>query len=94
MIKKTFFFIVVVLTSNLISYGQMRELKDTLRGSVVVGERSGTREAGTRIVKVRDFKNMVAATGEADVIKYIQTLPGEKARPLFMSGEAIWGATS
>lgn len=76
MIKKTFFFIVVVLTSNLISYGQMRELKDTLRGSVVVGERSGTREAGTRIVKVRDFKNMVAATGEADVIKYIQTLPG------------------
>lgn len=54
----------------------MREVKDTLRGSVVVGERSGTREAGTRIVKVRDFKNMVAATGEADVIKYIQTLPG------------------
>ena len=41
MIKKTFFFIVVVLTSNLISYGQMRELKDTLRGSVVVGEKIG-----------------------------------------------------
>ena len=29
MIKKTFFLISIVLTSNLISYGQMREVKDT-----------------------------------------------------------------
>lgn len=56
--------------------GQPREVNDTLRGSVVIGEKCGTKEAGTRIVKVKDFNTMVAATGEADVIKYVQTLPG------------------
>ncbi len=58
------------------TFAQTNEVKDTLRGSVVIGEKSGAREAGTRIIKVKDFKNMVSATGNADVIKYIQTLPG------------------
>ena len=58
------------------TFAQTNEVKDTLRGSVVIGEKSGAREAGTRIFKVKDFKNMVSATGNADVIKYIQTLPG------------------
>lgn len=56
--------------------GQPREVKDTLRSSVVIGEKCGAKEAGTRIIKVKDFNTMVAATGEADVIKYVQTLPG------------------
>lgn len=55
---------------------QTDEVKDTLQRSVVVGEKSRAREAGTRIIKVRDFRDMVSATGEADVIKFIQTLPG------------------
>ncbi len=55
---------------------QHHEVRDTLRGSMVVGVKCGAREAGTRLVKLDDFKNMVAATGEADVVKYIQTLPG------------------
>lgn len=59
-----------------VALGQPKEVRDTLRGSVVIGQKSGPREAGTRIVKVEDFRNMVAATGAADVIKYIQTLPG------------------
>lgn len=58
------------------AFAQTNEVKDTLRGSVVIGEKSGAREAGTRIIKVKDFSNMVAATGNADVVKYIQTLPG------------------
>ena len=58
------------------TFAQTNEVKDTLRGSVVIGEKSGAREAGTRIIKVKDFRNMVAATGNADVVKYIQTLPG------------------
>lgn len=61
---------------GVVAIGQPKEVKDTLRGSVVIGQKSGPREAGTRIVKVDDFRNMVAATGDADVIKYIQTLPG------------------
>ena len=58
------------------TFAQTNEVKDTLRGSVVFGEKSGAREAGTRIIKVKDFKNMVSAIGNADVVKYIQTLPG------------------
>ncbi len=58
------------------TFAQTIEVMDTLHGSVVVGERSVAREAGTRIIKVGDFRNMVAATGKADAIKYIQTLPG------------------
>ena len=59
------------------TFAQTNEVKDTLRGSVVFGEKSGAREAGTRIIKVKDFKNMVSAIGNADVVKYIQTLPGD-----------------
>ena len=46
------------------TFAQTNEVKDTLRGSVVIGEKSGAREAGTRIIKVKDFKNMVSATGK------------------------------
>lgn len=66
----------VAIAFPLASFAQQREIKDTLRSSLVIGEKSGAREAGTRIVKVADFKNMVSAIGDADVIKYIQTLPG------------------
>lgn len=58
------------------AFAQMNEVKDTLRGSVVFGKKSGAREAGTRIINVKDFSNMVSAVGEADVIKFIQILPG------------------
>lgn len=61
---------------GMVATGQPKEVKDTLSGSLVIGQKRGPREAGTRIVKVDDFRNMVAATGDADVIKYIQTLPG------------------
>ncbi len=74
--KKIVVFIISVLSSLPATLAQTNEVRDTLHGSVVVGEKSGPREAGTRIIKVKDFKNMVSAIGEADVIKYIQTLPG------------------
>jgi len=52
-----------------------QEIRDTLRSSRIVSDRS-VRDAGTRIVALPELRSMVSATGDADVIKYIQTLPG------------------
>ena len=86
------------LSTLLAASAQTGEVRDTLRRSVVVGEKSRTSEAGSRIIKVKDFRDMVSATGESDVIKFIQTLPGVRpegrALPLFMSEAVISVATS
>lgn len=50
-------------------------MHDTLRAARIISERVH-RDAGTRIVALPELRTMVAATGEADAIKYIQTLPG------------------
>ena len=54
----------------------VEEMRDTLRSSRIVAEKAAARGAGTRIVALPQLRTMVAATGEADVIKYVQTLPG------------------
>ena len=54
----------------------VEEMRDTLRSSRIVAEKAAARDAGTRIVALPQLRTMVAATGEADVIKYVQTLPG------------------
>ena len=52
-----------------------QEIRDTLRSARVISDRVA-REAGMRIAALPELRSMVSATGEADVIKYIQTLPG------------------
>ena len=52
------------------------EIRDTLRAARIVSDHVARRDAGTRIVALPELRTMVAATGEADAIKYIQTLPG------------------
>ena len=49
---------------------------DTLRSARIVADKAAARDAGTRIVALPQLRAMVSATGDADVIKYIQTLPG------------------
>ena len=51
-------------------------VQDTLRAARVEAERVVNRDAGTRIVALKEIRAMVSAIGEADAIKYIQTLPG------------------
>ena len=51
-------------------------MRDTLRAAKIISDRVARRDAGTRIVALPELSTMVAATGEADAIKYIQTLPG------------------
>lgn len=51
-------------------------MRDTLRAARIISDRAVRRDAGTRIVALHELRTMVAATGEADAIKYIQTLPG------------------
>lgn len=51
-------------------------VRDTLSAARVEADRVVNRDAGTRIVELPAIRAMVAATGEADAIKYIQTLPG------------------
>lgn len=52
------------------------EKRDTLRSASVVSSRTVVRDAGTRLVELPELRTMIAATGEADVIKFIQGLPG------------------
>ena len=52
------------------------EMRDTIRSSRIVSDRIVERDAGTRIIALPELRSMVSATGDADVIKYIQTLPG------------------
>lgn len=51
-------------------------LHDTLRAARVEADRIVRRDAGTRIVALPEIRTMVSATGEADAIKLVQTLPG------------------
>ena len=70
-----------------------QDVRDTISFSKIISERN-VRDVGMRIVNVPDFLYMVSATGEADVIKYIQTLPGvstgaEGASAIYVRGGNI-----
>ena len=52
------------------------ELRDTLPASRLSAQRNGALETGTRLINPSNLRTMVAATGEGDIIKYVQTLPG------------------
>ncbi len=52
------------------------DMQDTLRPARVVSDMAAERNVGTRVVALPELRTIVAATGEADVIKYIQMLPG------------------
>ena len=66
---------VLLLLCMAVSAAGAQEIQDTLRAAKIVSDRVA-RDAGTRIVALPELRTMVAATGDADVIKYIQTLPG------------------
>lgn len=51
-------------------------VRDSIRAARVIAGHSEVRDAGTRVVSLPGIRTMVAATGEADPIKYIQVLPG------------------
>lgn len=76
-----FLFLILIPTFFVISDIAARsqdvgEIRDTLRSARIVADRRATRDAGTRIVALPELRGMVSATGEADVVKYIQTMPG------------------
>ena len=76
MFRHLHFSVFVLLSSAIFVRGQdVGEMRDTLRSAHIVSDRV-VRDAGTRIVALPELRTIVAATGEADVIKYLQTLPG------------------
>lgn len=67
----------VLSLSAIISRGQeTTAIRDTLRPARITTVRPAVRDAGTRVVSLPELRTMVSATGDADVIKFIQTLPG------------------
>ena len=65
-----------VLYDTLYPHGYDGAVQDTLLAARVEADRVVHRDAGTRLVALPEIRTMVSATGEADAIKYIQTLPG------------------
>lgn len=55
---------------------ETKEMRDTIRQAVIVSDRFTVRDAGTRIVSVPGLSTIVSATGNADIIKFVQLLPG------------------
>lgn len=51
-------------------------LRDSIRAARVMADHLANPDAGTHVLSLQGIRTMVAATGEADAIKYIQILPG------------------
>ncbi len=51
-------------------------IRDTIRHAKITAEKLPQREVGARIISLPALNGMVTATGEKNVIKFIQTLPG------------------
>ena len=58
-----------------ISLYAQSERRDTISAAIVSADRT-LRSAGIRQVKPSEYMHMTAVTGEGDIIKYVQTLPG------------------
>lgn len=66
----------LLLCPQAVSAQQTPPVRDSIRAARVVADRPAGRDAGTRVLPLPGIRTMVAATGEADAIKYIQVLPG------------------
>ena len=85
-----------VLYDTLYPRGYDGTVQDTLLAARVEADRVVHRDAGTRIVELPAIRAMVSATGEADAIKFIQTLPGvstggEGSSAIYVRGGNIGG---
>lgn len=76
MTKRLILFISLILLPFCVQAQDVKELRDTLRSSLVVSDKPAERDAGSRIIELPALRTMVSATGEADPIKFVQTLPG------------------
>ncbi|MCQ2147842.1 MAG: TonB-dependent receptor plug domain-containing protein [Bacteroidales bacterium] len=70
--------ILSILLGNACLWGQepVPAREDTLKASRIVTDRFVVLPSGTRAIPLQQIKSSVSPTGEYDVIKYIQTLPG------------------
>ena len=59
-----------------ISAQEAKAVRDSLSAARIIADRPARRDAGTHVLPLPGIRTMVAATGEADAIKFIQTLPG------------------
>lgn len=69
--------IITLLASAAITTAQdIEPIIDSLDSSMITASRRSASRAGSKVVPLPELKTMVSATGEASIIKYVQTLPG------------------
>lgn len=68
--------IMLCLGPHDLSAQETEAVRDSIRAARIIADRPTGRDAGTRVLPLSGIQTMVAATGEADAIKYIQALPG------------------
>lgn len=66
---------VILIFSTFISAYAQQERRDSLSAVTVYADRVRA-EAGSRVIRPADFRNLPSVTGSADAIKFAQTLPG------------------
>lgn len=74
--RKKYFFIGLFVSASLFAQSNEGGVIDTLDASIKIGYRSVAKEAGRYELPSIKIRRIVGPTGEADVIKFIQTLPG------------------
>ena len=72
---RTLHSILLLLIPVMVS-GQEYHRNDTLPAAIKLDTRGRKNVVNERIVSAKDFSMMVTPTGEADFVKYVQTLPG------------------
>ena len=66
----------LTLLSAFSSAAQVVPKADTLPPAMKEAIKGGSKSISERVIKVDDFSTMISPIGEADFVKYIQTLPG------------------
>ena len=67
---------ILLLLISVVVNGQVYHKTDTLPAAIKQDTRVRKAVVNERIVSPKDFSMMVTPTGEADFVKYVQTLPG------------------
>ena len=75
-VNKTFTILTVALLLPAIASAQTPEKTDTLPAAIKTDQLGRQKTLSERLVVPKDFSVMATPTGEADFIKFVQTLPG------------------
>lgn len=65
----------IIITSAL-SAQEYSSMDDSLETAIITASRRTASRAGSKVILPTEFKSVISVTGESDIVKFVQTLPG------------------